>query len=125
MAPRINTGHDKGYKCVKTGCVQRNMILNMADVNDDNWTCKICGGPVHVKIINDDCRTIWTMRLCAKDVKIGKHQMYLPHQFDRAFTVKNSAKGTGKKHGHQWMLVLEGKGGTQWRMPDEYVDIDS
>ncbi|TVT87505.1 hypothetical protein [Pseudomonas sp. RGB] len=121
MAPRINTGHDKGYKCVNAGCGQHNLILNLAAVNDDDWTCITCGGPLNVMITNAG-NTIFVRRIRARDVTAGDY-MYLPHKFSIAHLVKGSGMGLGKTLGHKWKLAMEGGGGVVYRMPDEFVDL--
>ncbi|WP_339496728.1 hypothetical protein [Pseudomonas sp. EA_15y_Pfl1_P101] len=121
MAPRINTGHDKGYKCVNANCGQHNLILNMAAVNDDDWTCKTCGGPLNVMIVNANT-TIFVRRIRARDVAVGD-QMYLPHKFSIAHPVVDSGMATEKAFAHKWRLAMKKGGGVVYRMPDEFVDL--
>lgn len=122
MVSYVNNVHDERYKCVNRECQRTD--LEPDAVNMEKWTCKTCKKPVHVKI-KDAGRPLWVKRIRAKAVKAGTDMVYLPHKFDRAFQVKTSAKGTGKDHSHQWMLVLADNGSTLFRMPDDYVDVDA
>lgn len=116
--PRINTGSDKGYRCGT--CPLPNLLI--ADVNVNDWTCNVCNDPVSVKKMTSGSHLILVRRVRAQDVVKGD-QVYLGHNFDQAYLVTTSEMGRGQTNGHQWKLAMAGQGGTQYRMPDEYVNI--
>ncbi|SDY64322.1 hypothetical protein SAMN05444506_104249 [Pseudomonas syringae] len=118
--PRINTGHDIGYQCVNQKC--KRSALALGAVNYDNWTCPDCDHPVHVDISYGANLTKRVRRICAKDVKQGIDQMYLPRIFETAHLVTTSEMGQGKTYTFEWRLYLTGYGMLS-RMPNEYVDV--